>query len=293
MIIFVQMSGEVLKQVALPLALFVVLFGMGLSLVPEDFRRVFRHPKAKLVGLACQLVMLPIIAFSLALLFRLPGELAVGLMVLAACPGGATSNIITHLSKGDTALSVSLTAISSMVCVFTIPWIVGWSMEWFMGGSAAVSLPFWKTLAQLTIVTIVPIICGMLVRATRPAFALRLERPAGIFALVFLVLIIGAAVLQEKNLAHQFVVAGPAAISLNILTLILGFSAGWVFGLPKPQRVTISIESGIQNGTLALAIALGLLESPRIAMPAVVYSLFMFFSGGLMIVLFGRKRSTK
>jgi bile acid:Na+ symporter, BASS family len=287
------MSGEVLKQVALPLALFAVLFGMGLSLVPEDFRRVFRHPKAKLVGLACQLVLLPAIAFALALLFRLPGELAVGLMLLAACPGGATSNVITHLSRGDTALSVSLTAVSSTVCVFTIPWIVGGAMEWFLDGSAAVSLPFWKTLGQLAIVTILPIICGMAVRAARPALAMRLERPAGIFALVFLVLIIAAAVAREKDLAHQFVVAGPAAISLNILTLAMGFAAGWAFGLTKPQRITVAIESGIQNGTLALAIALGLLDSARVAMPAVVYSLVMFATGGLMIAVFGRGRSPR
>lgn len=287
------MSGEVLKQVALPLALFAVLFGMGLSLVPEDFRRVFRHPKAKLVGLACQLVLLPAIAFALALLFRLPGELAVGLMLLAACPGGATSNVITHLARGDTALSVSLTAVSSTVCVFTIPWIVGGAMEWFLDGSAAVSLPFWKTLGQLTIVTILPIICGMAVRAARPALAMRLERPAGILALVFLVLIIAAAVAREKDLAHQFAVAGPAAISLNILTLAMGFAAGWAFGLTKPQRITVAIESGIQNGTLALAIALGLLDSARIAMPAVVYSLVMFATGGLMIALFGRGRSSR
>ena len=282
------MSGEVLKQIALPLALFAVLFGMGLSLVPEDFRRVFRHPKAKLVGLACQLLVLPITAFALALLFRLPGELAVGLMVLAACPGGATSNVITHLSKGDTALSVTLTAISSMVCVFTIPWIIGWSMDWFMGGSAAVQLPFWKTLGQLTVVTILPIVCGMAVRAARPVLARKLERPASILALVFLALIIAAAVAREKDLAHQFAVAGPAAITLNILTMVLGFAAGWLFGLPKSQRITISIEAGIQNGTLALAIALGLLDSARIAMPAVVYSLFMFVSGGFMMALFGR-----
>jgi len=285
------MSGEVLKQVALPLALFAVLFGMGLSLVPEDFRRVFRHPKAKLVGLGCQLLMLPAIAFALAVLFRLPGEVAVGLMVLASCPGGATSNVITHLSRGDTALSVTLTAVSSMVCVFTIPWIVGWSMEWFLGGSAAVQLPFWKTLLQLATVTILPIACGMAVRAARPAFAQRMEKPAGIFAIVFLALIIIAAVAREKDLAHQFAVAGPAAVTLNILTMVLGFSAGWAFGLPKPQRITISIEAGIQNGTLALAIALGLLDSPGIAMPAVVYSLFMFATGGVMIAIFGRRRS--
>ena len=283
------MSGELLKQTALPLALFAVLFGMGLSLVPEDFRRVFRHPKAKLVGLACQLLVLPAVAFALALLFRLPGELAVGLMLLAACPGGATSNVITHLSKGDTALSVTLTAISSTVCVFTIPWIVGWSMQWFMGGSAAVQLPFWKTLGQLTVVTILPIACGMAVRAARPALAQRLERPAGIFALVILALIILAAVAREKDLAHQFAVAGPAAISLNILTMVLGFAAGWWFALPLSQRITISIEAGIQNGTLALAIALGLLESSSIAMPAVVYSLFMFLSGAMMIAIFGRR----
>ena len=283
------MSGELLKQTALPLALFAVLFGMGLSLVPEDFRRVFRHPKAKLVGLACQLLVLPAVAFALAMLFRLPGELAVGLMLLAACPGGATSNVITHLSKGDTALSVTLTAISSTVCVFTIPWIVGWSMQWFMGGSAAVQLPFWKTLGQLTMVTILPIACGMAVRAARPALAQRLERPAGIFALVILALIILAAVAREKDLAHQFAVAGPAAITLNVLTMVLGFAAGWWFALPLSQRITISIEAGIQNGTLALAIALGLLESSSIAMPAVVYSLFMFLSGAMMIAIFGRR----
>jgi len=283
------MSGEVLKQAALPLALFTVLFGMGLSLVPEDFRRVFRHPKAKLVGLACQLAMLPAAAFALALLFRLPGEVAVGLMVLASCPGGATSNVVTHLSRGDTALSVTLTAASSMACVFTIPWIVGWSMDFFLGGSAAVQLPFWKTLLQLALVTILPIACGMAVRAVRPALAQRLEKPAGIFALAFLALIIAAAVASEENLAHQFAVAGPAAIALNLVAMSLAFAAGWAFRLPKPQRITISIEAGIQNGTLALAIALGLLGSPAIAMPAVVYSLFMFVSGGAMIALFGRR----
>lgn len=282
------MSGELLKQIALPVALFAVLFGMGLSLVPADFRRVVLYPKAKIVGLCCQLLLLPAVAFALALLFRLPGELAVGLMVLAACPGGATSNVITHLAKGDTALSVTLTAVSSMVCVFTIPWIVGWSMNWFMGSGAAVALPFWKTLGQLALVTILPILCGMAVRHALPAFARRLERPASIFSLVFLALIIAVAVAREKDLAHQFAVAGPAAITLNILTMALGFGAGWLAGLPRAQRVTISIEAGIQNGTLALGITLGLLDSPHIATPSVVYCLFMFFTGALMVAWFGR-----
>ena len=288
---FRGVTSELLKHIALPLALFAVLFGMGLSLVPADFRRVVLQPKAKLIGLGCQLLLLPAVAFLLALIFQLPGDLAVGLMVLAACPGGATSNVITHLSKGDTALSVTLTAVSSMACVFTIPWIVGWSMDWFLGSGAAVALPFWKTLAQLAFVTILPILCGMALRHARPALALRLERPANIFALVFLALIIAGAVAREKDLAHQFAVAGPAAITLNLVMMLLGFGIGKLAGLPRPQRVTIAIETGIQNGTLALAITLGLLESARIAMPAVVYSLFMFLSGAIMITWFGRRRS--
>ena len=283
------MSGELLKQLALPVALFAVLFGMGLSLVPADFRRVVLQPKAKIIGLTCQLLLLPSVAFALALLFRLPGELAVGLMVLAACPGGATSNVITHLSRGDTALSVSLTAVSSVGCVFTIPWIVRWSMDWFLGAGAEVALPFWKTLGQLTLVTILPILCGMTMRRLRPAVADRLERPAAVFSLVFLALIIAAAVAREKDLTHQFVVAGPAAISLNIVMMLFGFVAGWLFGLPRDQRITLAIETGIQNGTLALGITLGLLESARIAMPSVVYCLFMFLSGAFMIARFGRR----
>jgi BASS family bile acid:Na+ symporter len=285
------MSGELLKQLALPVALFAVLFGMGLSLVPADFRRVVLHPKAKIVGLGCQLLLLPAVAFALALLFRLPGELAVGLMVLAACPGGATSNVITHLSKGDTALSVTLTAVSSVVCVFTIPWIVALSMDWFLGAGADVRLPFWKTLGQLALVTILPILCGMAVRHARPALARRLERPANIFSLVFLALIIAAAVSREKDLAHQFALAGPATITLNIVMMLLGFAAGRLAGLPRPQRITLAIETGIQNGTLALAITLGLLESTRLAMPSVVYSLFMFLTGAFMIARFGRRRT--
>lgn len=285
------MSGELLKQLALPLALFAVLFGMGLSLVPADFRRVFLNPRAKIIGLTCQLILLPAVAFALALLFRLPGEIAVGLMVIAACPGGATSNVITHLSKGDTALSVTLTAISSVICVFTIPLIIGWSMDCFLGRDAAVQLPFWKTLGQLTLVTILPIVCGMTLRHLRPAFSRHLERPANIFSIVFLALIILAAVAREKDLAHQFAVAGPAAITLNIVMMLLGFAVGSLARLPQSQRITISIETGIQNGTLALGITLGLLESARIAMPSVVYSLFMFTTGALMIIWFGRSKS--
>jgi len=284
-------TSEILKAVLLPLALFAVLFGMGLSLVPADFRRVFLSPRAKLVGLACQLILLPGVAFLLAVAFRLPGELAVGLMLIAACPGGPTSNIITHLSRGDTALSVTLTAISSVVCVFTIPWLVGLSMSYFLDAETAILLPFWKTLGQLTLVTILPIALGMLLRHLRPGAAATLARPANIFSLVFLAVIIAAAILREQDLPRQFQLAGPAAITLNLVMMALGFAAGALFRLGRPQRISIAIETGIQNGTLALGIALGLLDSARIAMPSVVYALSMFVTGAAMILFFGLRRT--
>lgn len=279
------MPPDLLKTVLLPLALIIIMFGMGMTLTLADFRRVVLAPKAKLVGLANQLLLLPLIAFGLVSLFRLPPALAVGLMLIAACPGGPTSNIITHLSRGDTALSVTLTAVSSLITIFTIPLIVGASMGHFLGEGREIALPFGKTVIQLVIVTLLPIAGGMWLHAARPALTARLGRSVNIVSLVFLGLVILAAVLREENLAQQFRDAGPAAITLNLLTMLVGWATSAAFGLPTRQRLTIAIESGIQNGTLALGIALGLLGSSAIAIPAVVYSLFMFASGGAVILL--------
>jgi BASS family bile acid:Na+ symporter len=281
------MADDSLKTLLLPLALIIVLFGMGMSLTPADFRRVLIAPLASAVGLACQLLLLPLVALALITALGIPGETAVGLMLLAACPGGPTSNLISHLSKGDTALSVTLTAVSSVVAVFTIPWIVGLSMGHFLGDTTEFQLPFLKTLTQLAIVTLLPILLGMGLRKALPAFAARMARPANVISIVFLAAVIAMAVVREDDLVAQFRIAGPAAVALNLLTMALGFGLAALFRLSRPQRITVSIEAGIQNGTLALAIALGLLNSPNIAMPAVVYSLFMFVSGAFMVIRFG------
>jgi len=287
------MPDDFLKTLLLPIALITVLFGMGMSLTVADFRRIVRAPLSSAVGLGCQMILLPLVALALTRLLGLPGETAVGLMLLAACPGGPTSNLISHLSKGDTALSVTLTAASSVIAVFTIPWVVGASMIHFLGSASEIELPFLKTFVQLIVVTILPIALGMLVRAVRPQFADRMARPANILSVVFLAVVIGLAVLREDNLADQFRLAGPASMILNVLTMALGFATAALFRLPRPQQITISIEAGIQNGTLALAIALGLLNSPGIAMPAVVYSLFMFVTGAAMILIFGLRKSAR
>lgn len=284
-------ADSLLKTVFLPLALFIIMFGMGMSLTPADFLRVVRRPKAKLVGLLCQLILLPLAALGLVTLFGMGGELAVGMMLIAACPGGATSNIISHLSKGDTALSVSLTAVTSVVTVFTIPLLVGASLEHFMDAGVEIAMPFGKTVLQLTVITILPISLGMGLHRLRPGWTRRMGKGFTVLSLTFLALIILAAVLKEENLAGQFRKAGVPAALLNVLTLCIGFGVAALAGLETRQRITIAIESGIQNGTLALGIALGLLESPGIAMPAVVYSLIMFGTGGAVIAW--RSRSTK
>jgi BASS family bile acid:Na+ symporter len=284
------MSPDLLKTVFLPLALISIMFGMGMSLTPADFKRVVLSPRATILGLICQLVALPLLAFALIWLFRLPGDLAVGLMILAACPGGPTSNIITHLSRGDTALSVTLTAVSSVITVFTIPLLVGFAIRHFLDADEAIVLPFLKTVGQLIVVTLIPIALGMWVNRARPVFARRMASTVNVISLIFLALVILAAVLREKDLGQQFLLAGPAALALNLASMALGLGAAALFRLTRPQGISISIESGIQNGTLALSIALGLLDSSRIAMPAVVYSLLMFASGAIMIFWFGRRR---
>lgn len=285
------MPPDFLKTVLLPLALFIIMFGMGMTLRLADFQRVLFKPKATFIGVACQLLGLPLIAFGLVHLFQLPGDLATGLMLVAICPGGPTSNIITHLSKGDTALSVTLTAVSSIVTVFTIPLLLSASMGHFLSESQMIQLPVVKTFIQLVVITLLPVALGMWLHAAKPALTQRLSGTVNVLSAVFLALVILAAVLKEKNLAEQFAAAGPAAIALNLCGMVLGYLVSKGCRLPVAQGVTIAIEVGIQNGTLALAIALGLLESPRIAMPAVCYSLFMFASGAFMIVLNGRKRA--
>ncbi|WP_411826979.1 bile acid:sodium symporter family protein [Luteolibacter sp. AS25] len=282
------MPDDILKTMFLPVALILLMVGMGMGLTLTDFRRVLLSPKATLVGLALQLLALPVLAFGLVYVFRLPGELAAGLMLVAACPGGPTSNIISHLSRGDTALSVTLTAFSSVITVFTIPLVVGLAMERFLEGGVAIQLPFLKTFIQLMVVTVIPIAIGMWLHSAKPEFCQKMAKPVNIMSLVFLGLIIVAAVVKEKDLGAQIVAAGPAVVALNLGGMALGALVAGSLGLGKRQRISISVEAGIQNGTLALAIALGLLDSSRMAVPAVVYSLFMFVSGAAMIFWFGR-----
>jgi len=284
------MEASSLTSVLLPLALFIIMLGMGLSLVIGDFKRVVQYPKAVTIGLVNQLVLLPLIGFAFASISGLTPELAVGLMVLAACPGGVTSNLISHLSRGDTALSITLTAISSVVSIITIPIIINFALDFFTSSGTIIKPPIKDIVLPIIAITILPVSIGMFIRSKNESFALGMDRPIKIFSAIFLLLIIAAAVFKERQvLINYFGSVWMATLGLNIGTMIIGFLSAKTMRLSLPQSITVSIESGIQNGTLALVIATTILNNSQMSIIPAVYSLLMFVTGGCMIAYFGKR----
>ncbi|MEL6698926.1 MAG: bile acid:sodium symporter family protein [Bacteroidota bacterium] len=285
------MESSFLTDVLLPASLFIIMLGMGLSLVVDDFRRVFSQPKAALIGLGNQLIFLPLIAFGLTQVISMPNTFAIGLMLIAACPGGVTSNLISHVSRGDTALSISLTAISSLISLLTIPLIVGFAFDYFSESGQVVDVDEVGMLLQILVIVLIPVGLGMLIRSRSAAFAIRMDRPVRIVSTVlFLVILLSIIIKERANIVDYVSQIGLATGALNVLTMSLGFLTARLFRLNLKQSITISIESGIQNGTLAIVIAVTVLANSTISIPAAVYSLLMFVSGGFMMFYFGRRK---
>ena len=272
--------------ILLAVSLIIIMFGMGLSLVKEDFTQLFKHPKALLIGLANQLILLPIIAFILVTSMNVQPEIAIGVMILAACPGGPTSNLITHLAKGDTGLSVSLTVVNSLLTIFTIPFVIDFALSHFLNEGNMIQLDKLKTIAQIFVVVVIPISLGMLIKKNKPAFADKMSKPVKIASGLVLLMIIVALVLSKKeDIIPYLQQAGLATLALNLLTMLIGLLTAKLFKLNTAQSLTISIESGIQNGTMAIAIASGILMNENFAIAPAVYSLIMFFTGGAIIAI--------
>lgn len=272
------MEQSVLTAVFLPLALAFIMMGMGLTLRVDDFKRIVYAPKAITIGLLAQLVLLPAIGFGLVMLFGLTGAFAVGIMILAACPGGPTSNLVSHLAKGDLALSISLTAVSSVITIVTIPLIINLSIDFF-GEEGSVRLPVLLTIIQIMGVTIVPVSIGMFIRSKNPRLSKLAERPVKFASAIFFTLIMVAAILKEReNLVEFFILAGPVALSLNLATMAVGYLLAVLASLPVRQRLSITVESGIQNGTMGIMIAATLLQNSEMTIPIAIYSLLMFIT---------------
>ncbi len=260
------------------------MFGMGLSLVVDDFKRIFVAPKAIITGLVNQLILLPLMGFLLISIFTLPPEIAIGVIILAACPGGPTSNLITHLAKGDTALSVSLTAISSFITLLTIPFIINLGLQTVLGQNTDIQLDVLQTIAQVFVIVIIPVSLGMLIKAKKASFAGKMEKPVRIAsAVVFVLVLVGVIIKERANIIPYFQKAGMVTLMLNVATMGLGLLSARILRLSFRQGISISIESGIQNGTLAITIAVALLANSTYAIAAATYSLLMFLTGAIVI----------
>ena len=279
-----------LSTVILASALIVIMLGMGLSLRTSDFKRIIFNPEPIIIGLINQLILLPLIGLGVTFLFPMNPEVAIGIMILAACPGGPTSNLITHLAKGDLALSVTLTAFSSLITILTIPFIVNFALETFLDATQLIQLNVLQTVLQICVVVVIPVVVGMAIRRNRPLFAERMAKPVKIASGVVLALIIVALVIKEHaNFIPYFKQAGIATLVLNIATMGVGFFSAKLFHIEKKQAVSISVESGIQNGTLAITIAVVLLNNTAYAIAPAVYSLLMFLTGGVIIYWANRR----
>jgi len=269
------------------------MFGMGLSLVTEDFKRIFIYPKAILTGLVNQIIIIPIVGFSLVAIFDLPPEISIGIILIAACPGGPTSNLITHLAKGDTALSVSLTALSSFITLLTIPFVVNLGFVMLLGSETSIRLNVVQSILQVFIIVIFPILLGMTIRAKKTAFAIKMEKPVRIAsAVLFVVVLLGVIVSERSNIVGYIQQAGLIAVALNVITMSIGLLTSKLMKLPTAQGVSISIETGIQNGTLAITIATINLNNMTFAIGPAVYGVLMFVTGGL-IIFWSLKQNTK
>lgn len=272
------MESNFLTAVLMPVALGIIMLGLGLSLRVDDFKRVLVYPKAIFIGLVCQMLVLPVICFFIAKTFGLPPVLAVGLMLLSASPGGPTANLYSHLSKGDVALNISLTAVNSILTLFTLPFIVNFAINYFMQSGEVVPMQFKKVIEVFAIV-LVPVSLGMIVKLKFPALTVKLDKPVKIISALFLVLIIVAAVLKEKeHIAEYFAQIGIAALVFNLISMAIGYFIPRMFKLVKKQAIAISMEVGIHNGTLAIYIALNVIGNDTMSIPPAIYSLIMFFT---------------
>lgn len=263
----------------LPISLFIIMFSLGMALTLADFKRVVLFPRGIAIGMLNLLLVSPLLAFMLAVVFKLPPELAVGMVLLGASPGGTTANMLTHLARGDTALSISMTAISSVAAVIMTPLILSLASDHFMTGELAIQLDMSGIVLKVLIITLIPLSLGMLVRAQAEAWTLRNEPLAKKIAMVFFVLVVLAAIWSERtHIGDNLAVVGIAVLSLNVLAMGFSYFMSLFAGLNGRQATAVSIELGVHNTTLAMAV--GAMVTPTMVIPAAVYGVFMFFTAG-------------
>lgn len=278
----------VTTEILLPLALFVIMVSLGLGLGLADFRRIAAQPRDILVGLASQILLLPAVAFVIATVWAPAPALAIGLMIIAAAPGGVTSNLLTRYAGGDVALSVTLTAVTSLAAMVTVPLVVVLALGHFGGAGATEGVSMAGIAVRMFAIVVVPVALGMALRGARPALAARLEPAATRLSGVLFLVVVAAAIWVERgNIATYFAAASLAALALNVTMMAIAFWGTVLLGCGRRQRIALSLECGLQNGTLAIAVVAALGLDAAHAVPAAIYSLLMFATA-LGFVAFAR-----
>lgn len=273
----------------LPIALFIIMIGIGMTLTLRDFRQVAVYPRGLVIGTVAQILLMPAVAFALAYLFGVSPAIAVGLVIIAACPGGTTSNLFVLLARGNIALSIVLTVSASLITILTLPLFTNMALQHFMGTEENISLPVGKTIAMLVLIVLLPVAIGMLVKTRKPDLALKAESLVSIFGGVVLALLIVALLFGVRDQIWELLKqAGPSTIALNVAGILLGLLAGRLAGLTQRESLAVAVELGVKNGTIGLMVTLTLLESSTMSIPAAVYGVLMF-PIGFLLAMYGRK----
>jgi len=276
----------IVVDVFLPLALAFIMFALGLGLTGNDFLRVIRQPRNFFVGAFSQIILLPIIAFILVKIWPIAPELAIGVMIIAAAPGGVTSNLLTSFAKGDVALSVSLTAIISLLCVITIPFIVLTSVTLLTETNITQDISLINMARDMFIIVTVPVILGMLFRRLASGISLKFEPIAKkISTLLFVLVLLGAIAAERENVVSYFAQAGLITLVLNVVMMIVAYFVAQSFASGTEQKKCITIECGLQNGTLAIFVATSIFGGGMYVIPAATYSLIMFATSLIFVYL--------
>ena len=280
---------SVVTDIFLPLALAFIMFALGLGLTGADFLRVIKQPKDFFIGAISQIILLPLVAFILIKIWSISPELAIGVMIIAAAPGGVTSNILTSFAKGDVALSISLTAVISLLSVITVPFIVITSLKLLELDNISQNISLASMAISMFLIVTVPVILGMIFRKLATNVAVKFEPVAKKISIVLFVIVLLGAILAEKdNIVSYFADAGLITLVLNIVMMIIAFYVAQLFGTGIAQKKCISIECGLQNGTLAIFVGTTLFGGGAFIIPAATYSLIMFATS-LIFVFFLRK----
>ncbi len=280
-------TTDIFSDYFLPFVIGLIMFNLGLSLTFKDFKRTFALPKALIIGICCQMILLPLIALGLAYISGLPPAIKVGLVIIAACPGGATSNLITYLLKGDVALSISLTSVNSVLILFSIPSIMYLTLQAFLDESTMIALPFFQTILKILLMIILPTFIGLLVRFKAPRDANEVEKRMKYITTLLLAVVFTFTIIDNDykttNTSQLYISTAPFAFALNIFGMLSGYIIGRIAGFSKRRLITLVIEIGIQNSALAITIASSqvFLGNVQMAIPAIIYGMFTFFNAAI------------